>query len=427
MIEPRYDEARPLSSIPHEMSLLGAMLLSDAACAEALRAVREEAFYRPSHRMIFRAMGSLVKRSREVDPVSLREELIAQGNLANVGGQEYLNEIDLYVPSASNWPTYAEEILEKSRMRSLEQTFRQGIGKIHDFESDMAASQIAAWAATEVNAIGGATTGAVSMEEIDETGGDPGLRFGIPQIERVLGTEGTPGGQMTVVVAKEKHGKSALKIQMAVHQAQQGLGVMYVSLADLNPKRLKRRMLRCMSGWSERPNNPHYAERFDLAKEQLERDMALTIVDRTRSGGADVDDILSGVETFRQRHENGPTPLEAVYVDYAQKLTSREFRANDPLGMTTHCSKQISAYAERTGLSLVVGSQLTDGNEKEGRDPMTKGGRCWLEDCGLALWIQRGEGFSATLQVLRSRFGGMGTKVPMIYDDETLSFRAVNA
>ena len=93
-----FDESVPLYSVEAEMSTLGAMLLSERAAEEIVTILQEDDFYRPSHRLVYRAMKALIAGHKPIDPVTLREELKSRGDLANVGGQEYLNELDLYRP-----------------------------------------------------------------------------------------------------------------------------------------------------------------------------------------------------------------------------------------------------------------------------------------------------------------------------------------
>lgn len=423
-----FDEGRPMFSVEAEMGTLGAMLLSERAAEELRVMLSEEDFYRPAHRLVFRSMLGIMGRGFQIDQVTLEEELKGRGDLPNVGGPDYLLEIAMYVPSAANSTYYGEIVAEKSRLRRLDTLLRGGIGQLHGAEDeDGTAADIASAIAMELSSIGGAAAGVMSMESIDEAGGDTGVTTGFKTIDRHIATRGAALGQMAVVVAKEKAGKSTLKTQIALATARAGFGTLYISLADLSAKRLKRRWLRAMSSFSEKEVADFHGllSEFLAAKSELERDLPIEVMDVARLGTVDVDEIIATIESHRQRRSRTGNPLQVVLIDYAQKLKSKKFKGGDRVGMYDYCSAQISSYAERSGLVIWVGSQLTDGNQKEGRDLMTKGSRAWLEDAGLVLWLDRQQGESAVLQIYRSRFGGMGKQAHLIFNKEYVRFDEV--
>ncbi|GEM_PF-2354572 len=417
-------DSRPLYSPEIEFVFLGAMTFSVRAADKGLMLVDESDLYRPAHRTMFRAMRELRRGGKEASLPNLRQELLARGELANVGGSEYLNELDLSVPDGSGVSGFAETILELSRLRRIQQSARDTLGKVDDHEGGSSAD-IASWASQEFQQVGGSAAGVIAMSEIDESGGDRGLSTGIRDVDARLETRGAPTGQMCVVVAEEKHGKSTELVGLAVHAAWELRGCLYVTLADLNPKRLKRKFLRARCGCSERETAVAMGREAEFvnAKYELERQVSLEILDRTRLGGDDVDQIVAAIETYRQRRMRSATPLQEVFVDYAQKLTAKGFPAAASVAMTNHCSKKISAYAETTDLVIWVGSQITQGNAKMGTRMITKGGRGWLEDCGLALLIEkledeerRKEGCDARMTITHSRFKGAGTVIDLLFD-----------
>ncbi|MCL4413869.1 MAG: replicative DNA helicase, partial [Actinobacteria bacterium] len=65
----------PPHNIEAEESLLGAMLLSRDAIADALERTSAEDFYKPAHGQIFRAITSLYARGEPADAVTVAEEL----------------------------------------------------------------------------------------------------------------------------------------------------------------------------------------------------------------------------------------------------------------------------------------------------------------------------------------------------------------
>src|SRR5918995_6611 len=83
-----------VKSLPHnvdaERTVLGAVLVDNAAFNSAAEILSRNDFYRESHRRIFEAMAVLAERSQPIDLVTLKDELIKASALEGVGGAAYL-------------------------------------------------------------------------------------------------------------------------------------------------------------------------------------------------------------------------------------------------------------------------------------------------------------------------------------------------
>lgn len=117
----------PVRMPPHnldaERSLLGGVLLGPEAPLKELAAVCSSAdFYREAHRKIYAAMLSLLEDGFPVDRVSLVDRLTARGDLEAAGGEQYVEQLDMVVPTASNLGYYARIIRDKARARRLIET-----------------------------------------------------------------------------------------------------------------------------------------------------------------------------------------------------------------------------------------------------------------------------------------------------------------
>ncbi len=110
-------------SIPHnleaEESLLGAMLLSRDAIADAVEFCQSVDFYKPSHAAIFEALTELHARGESVDPVSVAEELRRQDKYDLVGGTGALLELQANTPTIASAARYARIVEEYSLLRKL--------------------------------------------------------------------------------------------------------------------------------------------------------------------------------------------------------------------------------------------------------------------------------------------------------------------
>ena len=109
----------PPQNIEAEASLLGAMLLSRDAIADALEVVSVEHFYKPSHAHVFDAICGLYAAGEPVDPVTVAEALSRADLLASLGGPGLLLELQASTPATSSAPKYARIIHEHATLRGL--------------------------------------------------------------------------------------------------------------------------------------------------------------------------------------------------------------------------------------------------------------------------------------------------------------------
>jgi replicative DNA helicase len=109
----------PPHSIEGESSVLGGLLLDNAAWDRVGDILFEGDFYRYEHRLIYGAIGALVNASKAADVITVYEHLQSQGKAEEIGGLAYLNSLAQYVPSASNIRRYAEIVRDRSILRKL--------------------------------------------------------------------------------------------------------------------------------------------------------------------------------------------------------------------------------------------------------------------------------------------------------------------
>lgn len=109
----------PPHSIDAEQSVLGGLLIDNAAWDRIADALTEPDFYRDDHRVIFRHIARMVETGRPADAVTVAESLDNADQLSYVGGLTYLASLAQNVPSAANIKRYAEIVRERSIMRQL--------------------------------------------------------------------------------------------------------------------------------------------------------------------------------------------------------------------------------------------------------------------------------------------------------------------
>jgi replicative DNA helicase len=113
--------AVPPQNVEAEESVLGAMLVADAAISTVVVDIRlrPEDFYRDSHRAIFKAIIGLSEKNEAVDPLTVCAELEERGELEAAGGKPYVHELAAAVPTAGNARHYAMLVQEQATLRRL--------------------------------------------------------------------------------------------------------------------------------------------------------------------------------------------------------------------------------------------------------------------------------------------------------------------
>ena len=109
----------PPHNIAAEESLLGAMLLSKDAIADAIEIVEAADFYKPGHQHTYEAITSLYSVGEPADTVTVAEELARAGLLNGIGGAGSLVGLQAGTPAATNAAKYARIVHEHALLRRL--------------------------------------------------------------------------------------------------------------------------------------------------------------------------------------------------------------------------------------------------------------------------------------------------------------------
>ena len=112
-------DRNPPQDLEAERSVLGAMLMSKDAIADAVETVRQDDFYRPAHQKIYGAITDLFTRGEPADTITVADSLTRSGDLANVGGGYYLTTLMSTVPTAASATYYAKIVRDRAILRRL--------------------------------------------------------------------------------------------------------------------------------------------------------------------------------------------------------------------------------------------------------------------------------------------------------------------
>ena len=257
--DPQLDYLRvPPHSVEAEQSVLGGLLLDNAAWDRITDVLNEDDFYRFDHKIIWQHISRLISLARPADVVTVNESLASANKADEVGGLAYLNALAHNTPSAANIRRYAEIVRERSMLRKLVSVADE-IAAAAFNPQGKEARQLLDEAESRVFQI--AQEGARGsdgfreiqpllaevVERIDELyhrEGDSdvtGVPTGFSDLDRM--TSGLQAGDLVIVAGRPSMGKTSLAMNIGEHVAiEQGLPVAVFSM-EMGAVQLAMRMV----------------------------------------------------------------------------------------------------------------------------------------------------------------------------------------
>lgn len=257
--DPQLESLRvPPHSIESEQSVLGGLLLDNAAWDRIADFVSEDDFYRYDHRIIFQHIVKLINNARPADVITVFEALTTSGKADDVGGVSYLNALAQNTPSAANIRRYAEIVRDRGVLRKLITVADEISGAAFSPQGkevkqmlDEAESKI--FAIAEEGARGAQGFQEIQplltqvVERIDElysrdSNSDiTGVPTGFADLDRM--TSGLQPGDLVIVAGRPSMGKTAFSINIGENVAiDSGLPVAVFSM-EMGGTQLAMRML----------------------------------------------------------------------------------------------------------------------------------------------------------------------------------------
>lgn len=257
--DPQLDNLKvPPHSIEAEQSVLGGLLLDNAAWDRIADFLSEADFYRFDHRMIFQSIARLISDTKPADVITVYEMLQVAGKAEEVGGLAYLNSLAQNTPSAANIRRYAEIVRERSVLRKLV-TVADDIATSAFAPKGREVRELLDEAESKVFAIAEeGSRGQKGFQEIqplltqvveridelyhrDSNTDVTGVPTGFLDLDRM--TSGMQPGDLIIVAGRPSMGKTAFSLNIGEHVAvEQGLPVAVFSM-EMAGTQLAMRML----------------------------------------------------------------------------------------------------------------------------------------------------------------------------------------
>jgi replicative DNA helicase len=434
----------PPHSVEAEQSVLGGLLLDNAAWDKIADMIGETDFYRADHRLIYRHISKLIGNSRPADVITVSESLENTRELDGIGGLAYLGALAQNTPTAANIRRYAEIVRERAVMRKLAEVGTEiadaaynPMGKEAGQLLDEAESRV--FAISEEGARG--KQGFMAMQPLltqvveridmlynrDNPSDVTGVPTGFTDLDKM--TSGLQPGDLVIVAGRPSMGKTSLALNMAEHVAlEAGLPVGVFSM-EMGASQLVMRMLGSVGKLDQ-----HKVRTGRLADEDWRK--LTDAVGRLNDAPIHIDETaaLNALElrarARRLHREYGKLGL--IVVDYLQ-LMSASAQGENRATEISEISRSLKALAKELNVPVIALSQLNRSleqrpNKRPVMSDLRESGAI-EQDADLILFIYRDEVYNqdspdkgkAEVIIGKQRNGPIGT-VTMVFQGEYTRF-----
>jgi replicative DNA helicase len=367
MGDPFFDKGLP-SNVEAERSILGAILLDNAVCNQAIELLRRDDFFLDSHRRIFDKMISITERLMPIDLITLSDELRRAGEFEQIGGATYIASLIDGVPRTDTIEPYAKLVKQKSMLRKLISASQQIVSLAFEEEDDAdviidKAEHLIFEIAEDRVRQGFQYIGDVAhrrLEQIEQMAGRPEMITGVPtgftDFDRM--TSGLQRQELIVVAARPSMGKTALALNMAQYAAKNGNVVGIFSL-EMSAEQLVSRLLCSEARVDAHRLRTGYLNREEWARlaDALRR-LCETKVYIDDSAGTSVMEMRAKCRRLKAEHG-----LDMLIIDYLQLMAGRG-RIESRQQEVSQISRDLKGLAKELDVPVVALSQLSRAPEQ---------------------------------------------------------------
>src|SRR2546429_1117096 len=356
----------PPHDLEAETSVLGAILLDQAAITRILDFLSAEDFYRENNGQIYRAALTLFREGEPIDNVTLASELEKMGVLDRVGGRGHLALLQESVPTAANVEHYARIVKAKAYKRRLITAGGQvtALGFDDSLDADDAVNQ----AQAQVYAISDDRAGSgmerlydllkPAMDRIDAQmasgGGVIGIPTGFHDLDRM--TNGFKPADLVIIAGRPSMGKTSFALNVALHAAVGQQKPIAIFSLEMSKEQLVERML-CEQARID-AQRLHRGTLSDVEYERLAGALgplgdAPIFIDDSPT----LDDLTMRLKARQAKSREG---IEMIVLDYLQLMHGRS-KGDDSnrVQEVSAISRALKGIARELRIPVIAISQLS--------------------------------------------------------------------
>lgn len=405
------------ASLDAERAFLSCAIQNISILNEAADYASPKLFHHPCHRRVFESALELWKEGKDCDLVTLTDAMSNAGTLDDAGGAAFLTECFMSPSVQSNWREYLEILRHKHTARLAISAAERIIASAHNPSEAGELSEVVQKALVAVAADAESKGRIESLKEValnrvnayeeifKNRGKLIGVTTGFKPLDDITG--GFREGQLIVIGAATKGGKTSMAVNMATRAANAGHPVGFISL-EMSSGELFDRFVSSYGG----------VDISVLSKEPSKRD-----IDNISRAAAQASLLPIFI---RDEGDVNPLQLRAamrrmcavhktriIVVDYIQLLSPTD-RKDSRERQVAEASRTLKQLAKELNITIIALTQLnSDGASRESRA---------IEmDSDLFLVIERGEDGSYSLNIRLARACGRA-RIPLEFRESYMRF-----
>lgn len=352
------------TSIDAEKAVLSALLLDEQNLTLVADILKPLDFHRRSHQIIYETILELAQANKKIDLVVLKDFLLTKKQLDDIGGIEYLMELQEDIPSIGLIVQHARIVKDKSILRELigsaasiisscyDQSLDQIDGVLDDAEKKIFQISHKLTAPTFVPLSDVLKKTFQQLAQMQSSRGEiTGITTGFSAFDKM--TSGMQKGDLLILAARPSMGKTALALNIAMSAWHANCAVGIFSL-EMSSEQLVLRMLSAESGIPHqniRNASVSGDEWMKLTNTAAHLAEAKIFIDDTPS--------ISILELrAKARKLKSQQDISFIVVDYLQLINSSQRHENRTQEISA-ISRGLKALAKELGVPVLALSQLS--------------------------------------------------------------------
>ena len=353
-----------------EQAIIGSMLIDPACVPDVVNKVRAEEFYIQTNREIFETIFSMFSFGKEIDPVTVMDQMKVRGVFREATTQQYLMEVMNLTPTAANVLKYAAIVRDQALLRNLQKAadeiqslVAEGTGEA---DSVLEAAERKIYQLRQGRNVGGLQPVSMVIQRVYTAlsdaavngGGIPGLSTGMPDLDQI--TMGLKKGELILIAARPGQGKTSMALNLARYVGEHSGQTVAVFSLEMSREELVQRLL----------SSAAMVDGKKLSMGRLspaEWDRVVAAASQLSKTDIRVDDnsMLSVADMNAQCRRLGNLGL--VVIDYLQLMQSsgsgHSYASESRTQAVSDMSRMLKIMAKELNVPVICLSQLNRANE----------------------------------------------------------------
>lgn len=354
----------PPNNLDAEQAVLAGIFQYPDYMDDLVELITPDTFYSSPHNTIFQAMLEMYQEKKPIDLVTVKDKLIDQQKIDEVGGPVYLFELADHPGNSANTLTHANIIRDKAILRGIIQTgtlMAAGAFEAHSASDALAEAERAVMAIAS-SALQSKAESAESLlnkffedltAKFETKAALSGISSGYSELDHIL--SGLNKTDLIILAARPGCGKTSFALNVLLKAALLGTPTGFFSL-EMGTDQIMQRVLSVLGGVNLRNIRTGFLDDSDWQGLYQAGDLI---------SGSDcplfIDDTpaLSPLELgARARRMKKDHDIGLIVIDYLQLMKVKEKRVFSPEQEIAEISGALKALAKELDIPVIALSQL---------------------------------------------------------------------